>query len=449
MSQKPYLEDIICAEATPTGVAALSIIRVSGKNSSRLASVLLKIDSEALEGHKAYYSKIKDGEKLIDEVVLTYFEDGKSFTGEESFEINCHGSPLIVSDIMKFLMNLGARLAEPGEFSYRAYLNGKIDLTKAEGIHHTIHAGTDLSKELSLNLLDGGFKNELLEIKELIVWSASRVEASIDFSDQDIELDHDDEVFAKNKKAVDKLKDLLDSYLVGLVQSKGVTFCLTGPPNAGKSTLFNALVGDDRSIVSSEKGTTRDFISESISLFGQQVKIIDTAGLRKTTSSIEFEGIKRSVDLSQKAQLVLFLVSEDSKDDAFAYFNEIKSLETPVLVVETKQDLGKWSFQKDLESLSFSAKNPKDVESLKKLIYEKLSKYFKFNKSLFIERHRTLIHSAHQSLLKVCDFNEISGQEDVISSLLYSALDSLDEVLYIEDPEAVRDQIFKDFCLGK
>lgn len=448
---KPYLEDIICAQATPSGVGAISLVRVSGKGSGQILSDILKINEDELESHKAYYAKCFDKSRFVDEVVATFFSDGNSFTGEESFEITCHGSPLIVSDFIQIFITKGARLAEPGEFSYRAYLNGKIDLTKAEGIHHSIHAQTEIAKELSLNLLEGAFKKSLLEVKDLIVWAASRVEASIDFSDQDIDLDHDKEVFEKVKKAKFSMQSLLESYSIGAVQAKGVSVALCGPPNAGKSTLFNILVGDERSIVSAEKGTTRDYITETLVLKSNPIQVLDTAGLRETSDSIESEGIKRSLALAASAQLVLYLVSEDTYKTDDDYYEKLKSLKVPVLIVETKQDLSVWSssYGENVETLKFSSNKETDARDLKGRMFESLKHYFEVNKNLFVERHRVLIDEAHSSLSQILDFSEISGAEDVISSLIYSSIDSLDEILYIDDPEAVRDQIFKDFCLGK
>ncbi len=445
-----YFEDIICAQATPEGVGAISLVRVSGQGSAALLSKLLEINVESLESHKAYYNKFYDEKRFVDEVLVTFFSKGKSFTGEESFEVTCHGSPLIVSDFMQLFIKHGARLAEPGEFSYRAYLNGKIDLTKAEGIHHSIHAQTELSKQLSLNLLEGAFKKTLLEIKNLVVWAASRVEASIDFSDQDIDLNHDKEVFEKINSAKNKAQSLLDSYAVGVVQAKGVSLVLCGPPNAGKSTLFNILVNDERSIVSAEKGTTRDYIKETLVLKSHPIQILDTAGLRESLNKIEAEGIKRSLSLAKKSQLTLYLVSEDTYQSADDYYDDLKKLNVPVLVVETKQDLGTWSSSYVGESpAKVSLKSEEGIEALKERIFERLEHYFKLSKGLFIERHKILMEEVQASLKQASNFYEISGTEDVISSLLYSSIDSLDEILYIDDPEAVRDQIFKDFCLGK
>ncbi len=445
---KPYFQDIICAQATPSGVGAISLIRISGKGSKKILKNLIQINN--LESHKVYYHKIFNKDKFIDEVLITFFENEQSFTGEESFEITCHGSPLIVSDLIGVLIERGARLAEPGEFSYRSYLNGRIDLTKAEGIHNAIHAKTDIAKEMSLNLLEGGFKKDLLKIRDLIVWAASRVEASIDFSDQDIDLNHDKKVFKKISKAKDILFDLLESYSLGVIQSKGISIVLCGPPNAGKSTLFNALLGEERSIVSKEKGTTRDYITETISLGKNPIQLVDTAGLRKTSSLIESTGIKKSIQIASKAQLILFLISKDSLSFDKEYLVRLKKLKAPLIVVKTKQDLGDWAFNhQGLETVKFSANSEQDILMLKELMFERLKHYFKINKNLFIKRHRVLIKDTYKVLEKIFDFNELSGVEDIVSSLLYSSLDSLDEILYINDPEVVRDQIFKDFCLGK
>lgn len=450
LKSKPYFEDIICAQASPEGVGAISIIRVSGKGCSNLLSKLLEKSVASLQTHRSYYKKVYYNSKFLDEALFTYFEEGKSFTGEESFEAYVHGSPLIVNNFINVFYNMGARLAEPGEFSYRAYLNGKIDLTKAEGIHHSIHARSEISKNLALNLLEGGFKNHIIKIKENLVWAASRVEASIDFSDQDIDLDHDEEVFSRINKSKAILAQLVESYSVGSVQSKGVSVALCGPPNSGKSTLFNALLNDQRSIVSEQKGTTRDYLRESISLKNHTIQIVDTAGLRTSSDSIESEGIKRSLDLASKSQLILYLVSKDTEKESRLYLNELRTFDIPVVLLETKQDQGPWSFNESFEnSMKISAYDESDVLKIKDSMYEHLKKYLTLEKSLFVQRHKNLIAEAYEDLSKISDFNEICGQEDVISSLLYSSIDHLDEILYIDDPEAVRDQIFKDFCLGK
>ena len=444
-----YIEDIICAQATPHGVGAISIVRVSGKGSLELFSKILKKEKKFFSSHVSTYHKVYDEDVFLDEVLVSYFEEGRSFTGEESFEVSTHGSPLIVSSFLKFFTKNGARLAEPGEFSFRAYSNGKIDLSKAEGIHYTIKAQSELSKKLSLNLLEGRFQKEILQIKENLVWAASRVEASIDFSDQDIDLNHDKEVFTKINTARNLVENFLKSYDVGSVQAKGISVVLCGPPNAGKSTLFNSLLNEERSIVAEEAGTTRDYISQAFSIEGHPIQLIDTAGLRETQNQIESEGIERSVELAKKAQLILFLVSEDSYDESDSFFSKIKALNVPILVVDTKQDLKPWKSHLMERTLAFSSFSKESLSDLKIAVADELTPYFKLDSHLFIDRHHLLLQEAQASLIQLGDFQEISGAEDVISSLLYTSIGFVDEILYIEDPEAVRDKIFKDFCLGK
>lgn len=445
---RAYVEDIICAQATPAGRGAVSIVRVSGKGSQDLVKKLTS--SSVVIPRQASYHKIYYKGLFIDEVLSLYFEEGRSFTGEESFEIQCHGSPLVVSRIVAALCELGARIAEPGEFSYRAYLNGKMDLTKAEGIHYTIQARNDLAQNLSLNLLEGSLKKEILQIRDELLWAVSRVEASIDFSDQDIDLNHDKEVFNKIKSARSSLNALSKSFHVGSIQAKGIRVVLVGAPNAGKSTLFNDLLNEERSIVSDQKGTTRDYIQQTFSLAGHDIEIFDTAGLRKSDDLIEAQGIERTLDfIKNKSQLILFLVSLDTIEESLPYFDLVKESKTPYFIVETKQDLEKWSSSFDGEKIPYSMGSKHDLGLLKALMSKALEPFFDLQSSLFLERHRELVANAIEDLKKIASFSCLEAYEDVISSLLYSSLEFLNEILYIDDPEFVRDKIFKDFCLGK
>jgi len=447
---KPYVEDIICAQATPHGVGAISVVRVSGEGSLKLLSNLAGKPDSRFKPNLATYLKIYNGDLFLDEVMITFYKSEKSFTGEDSFEISTHGSPFIVSSFLERLKELGARSAEPGEFSFRAYINGKMDLSKAEGIHYTIQAKSELSKNVSLNLLEGTFKEKILEIKDNLVWAASRVEASIDFSDQDIDLNHDDQVFEKIGLARLAVEEFLKTYEIGAVQSKGVSVALCGPPNAGKSTMFNTLLEEDRSIVSDQAGTTRDYITQTLMVSGHPIELVDTAGLRDSSAEIESAGINRSVALAKSSQLILFLVSKDSVEDADLYYDKINKLGVPIILVNTKQDIQEWSsnFQA-ADSLEFSSKSPENILDLKNILEIKLEPYLSVDRNLFVDRHRELLAQAFDILVQLNDFSQISGSEDVISSLLYSSIEFIDEILYIEDPEVVRDKIFKDFCLGK
>jgi len=447
---KPYVEDIICAQATPHGVGALSVIRVSGKGSLELLSAVSSKAKDFFSPNQSTYLKIYDGNIFLDEVMVTFYKSEKSFTGEDSFEVSTHGSPFIVSSFLDLFKKNGARGADPGEFSFRSYMNGKMDLSKAEGIHYTIQAKSELAKDVSLGLLEGSFKKQILSIKDHLVWAASRVEASIDFSDQDIDLNHDDQVFEKIDYARKAVLSFLESYAIGAVQTRGVSVALCGPPNAGKSTMFNALLDENRSIVSSQAGTTRDYITQTLTLKGHPVELIDTAGLRETSAEIESAGIERSVHLAGSSQLILFLISEDSAEGVQPYYDKIKNQGVPVVVVNTKQDLNTWSCNLSAEkSVQFSSSSVQDLKKLKVLMESHLEPYLRLDRNLFVDRHKELLEQASTLLSKLADFKQILGFEDVISSLLYSCIEFIDEVLYIEDPEIVRDKIFKDFCLGK
>ncbi len=449
MEEKTYSNNIICALATPPGRGAISVIRVSGENCWEKLSG--SIDLDKIKSHKAFLVDLKDKEKrFIDETLITFFAKGKSFTGEESFEISCHGSPLVVQDIISHLYSLGIKHAEPGEFSYRAFLNGKIDLIKAEGIHHTIHSESDISKGLSLNLLSGNLKNEILEIKEDLLFVASRLEASIDFSDQDIDLDHDHLIMEKVNSAYDKLKIFADSYKVGSAQRKGLKISLVGPPNSGKSSLFNKLLKQNRSIVSDIEGTTRDFVSETLYLKGCPVEVVDTAGIRETEELIESEGIKRSIEASRDAQLILFLIAEENFDLFEETIKPYKDLEKNILVAFSKQDIKPWS--KSIEgfnTVNLSVEDSSIFNVFVGKLENVLKPYLRQGSHLFVARHFELISSGIEALEALKALPGVASHEDIAATLAYNAISSLDDMLYVEDLEQVRDKIFKEFCLGK
>lgn len=244
-------------------------------------------------------------------------------------------------------------------------------------------------------------------------------------------------------------EDLLSSYNFGLVQSKGIKVSLVGAPNAGKSTLFNRLIDEERSIISNIPGTTRDYIQQSFSLSGNLVELVDTAGLRDSLDEIESIGIQKAFKVLNDSQLVLFLVSEDTYADSMDLFNKIKSMKKPVIIVETKQDLKPWSSDFSDHSVKIFAGKNEGITFLKERMLNELKPYFSSMNNLFIPRHKDLVSKALIDLNKIFDFSATEGFEDVISTLLYSAIDSINEIMYTSDPEEVRDKIFKEFCLGK
>jgi len=451
MENALYSPDLICAESTPSGYGGVSVIRVSGADSKSLFKDLFFKDDDFLPRHVYYKKYTSKSSKFLDEVVAFYFDTEKSFTGESSFEIHCHGSPLVVQSILNDLCkDRGARIATPGEFSFRAYLNGKMDLVKAESIHHLIHSQTNVVREMSLSLLEGKFSNDLKRIKEKVVFALSRLEAVIDFSDQDIDLNQEKLIKDAVKDALSLLHEYLSSFEFSSSHLEGLKVSVLGPPNSGKSSLFNAFIDQDRSIVSGTEGTTRDYISESAFIDNYSFRLIDTAGLRETDQSIEGEGIAKSIDIAKKSQLILLMVSEDTLT-AFKQMLDLidsKILEKCILV-KSKSDLGVCDIDlKNVSNVSVSVKSSTGFLELKNLMKAKLDPYFRQSKNLFVERQFQLLNEASVSLNESNAIG-IEGHEDVMSSLLYKALSLIDEVLYIEKPEEVRDKIFNDFCLGK
>ena len=259
-------DDIICALSTPQGVGALAIIRVSGANSKDLLSPYFhskRANKSGFTSHVAYFGDYSIAGEHIDEVLITYFEDGKSFTGEESFEISSHGSPYIIGRIMESLLQAGARLADPGEYTMRAFMNGKMDLAQAEAVADLIHAENKTMHDVALRQLKGGLSNEITLFREDLVHFASMIELELDFSEEDVEFASRDQLLKMLHNLLQKVSTLIDSFKYGNAIKKGIATAILGAPNAGKSTLLNALLGEDRAIVSAIAGTTRDTVEDT------------------------------------------------------------------------------------------------------------------------------------------------------------------------------------------
>ena len=341
MHKKSYFEDIICARATPPGPSSIAIIRVSGKN---CWNILKKIFSPfkkntQYETGRSYYGKIINQNKNIDNVIVLTFSDKNSFTGEESFEINCHGSEVILSIIIKLLVSKEIRIAEPGEFSKRAFLNKKIDLTKAEAIMDLVHASTKKSALIAYQQISGRITTEINIIKNEIANLLSEIEADIDYPEEDITFDTKNRI-KRTKALINKLKSLLKSFNIGRYYREGIHAVILGKTNSGKSTLFNFLLNEDKAIVSDIHGTTRDFLDSVININGFGIRIYDTAGLRKSKNPIEKEGTKRAVNLSLKSNLIIYVISiteglnKDDKENILRFKNEKK-----ILIILNKIDL--------------------------------------------------------------------------------------------------------------
>lgn len=464
-NEKSYFEDIICARATPVGSSAIAVIRVTGKNSWSLLDKIFISSKKTtkFESHKLYYGKIKFEEKIIDTVLVSTFSETKSFTGEESFEINCHGSEVIVSLIIKALISSGARIAEPGEFSKRAFLNGKIDLVEAEAIADLINASTKESANAAANQLTGRLTREINQIKDILVNVLTEIEAFIDYPEEDLSID-EKRWITYLSEAINLTSSLLKGFERGRFFRESIGAVIAGRTNSGKSTLFNFLVNEDKAIVSDIHGTTRDYLDAVINISGYAVRLYDTAGLRDTDDPIEKEGTKRTKQLIDKNSMVIYTISamDGLTDDDIKNLMEIEN-EKKLIIVINKIDISKKvdDIINKINNLNIPVKNYQIVKmsALTRVgIDEFNSSFIKLllnettvestDALLTNERHALLLKDAEEQLI-----NAVKRLTDALLDLaafdLREALNKLGEITGEVTPEDIINRIFSNFCVGK
>jgi len=460
-----YYNDIIFARATPPGPSAIAVIRVSGKNSWKLLDEIFDYKNKSnYITHHAYHGNIKDGKNIIDNVIIITYSENKSFTGEESFEINCHGSEVIISLIIKSLLNKGIRLSEPGEFSKRAFLNGKIDLTKAESIMDIVHSSTKKSALIAVQQLSGGLSEKINEIKELLSNLLAGIEVDIDYPEEDIDSDMDGWI-KKTDEIIDKINFLLSSYKRGKFYREGINAVILGRTNSGKSTLFNLLLNEDKAIVSDIHGTTRDFLDGIINIKGYGVRIYDTAGLRNTDDPIEIEGTKRAIDLSKRSNLVIYVIdstdnlNDDDKKNLLNIDNNKKLLIiiNKIDLINSEKckkiinDINSLKLNNDYNIITMSALNKKGINDFNNsfidlIIEDKIDNAD--DPIMTNERHAFLLKSANENLIRSKNVI-IEGLLDLCAFELREALNKIGEITGEVTPEDILNKIFSNFCVGK
>jgi tRNA modification GTPase len=344
MMQSYRLYDTICAIATAKGVGALSVLRLSGELSKHIISQIFSKSIDPEMGHRAYFGRISDRNEVVDEVVLTFFRNPASFTGEDLFEISCHASPYIQQRILDLLIKHGARPAEAGEFSMRAYLNGKLDLSQAEAITDLIASESAMAHRMAMNQMRGGFSTVIKDLREQLIHFASMIELELDFGEEDVEFADRTELLNLVQKMIQDISHLRDSYALGNVIKNGVPVVILGAPNLGKSTLLNALLEDEKAIVSDIPGTTRDIIEDTIHIEGVEFRFIDTAGIRETKNEIESIGIQRALNRSKEASIIIYLTDFEgykslSSEDVFGKLKGSLSPHQTLITVLNKIDL--------------------------------------------------------------------------------------------------------------
>ena len=448
------MNDTICALATATG-GALGIIRISGPQALEILSRVFKGagDAQTFEANTIHYGQIAD----IDEVLVSVFRAPHSYTGEDSVEISCHGSRYILNKVLELLIANGCRMANPGEYTMRAYLNGKMDLSQAEAVADLIASSNKATHQMAMSQLRGQFSSKLSQLREQLLKLTSLLELELDFSD------HEDLEFADRKellelaKTIDKhITSLAHSFETGQAIKHGIPVAIVGKTNVGKSTLLNALLKDDRAIVSDIHGTTRDTIEDTIDIQGVTFRFIDTAGIRQTTDAVEQIGIERTYAAIDKARIVLWLV--DAQPDA----EEVKEMQErckdkSLIIIQNKIDKDDLNhnyslFTNHYSLIKISAKKSIGLDTLEAAIYQAANIPTISNTDVIISnaRHYDALVRAHESLTRVLEGMDQQLSGDLLSEDLRLTLDTLSEITGGQiTPNEVLGNIFKNFCVGK
>ena len=367
-------DDTIVALATAPGIGAIAVIRLSGKDALNIGTALFPSKNVAIQtSHTLHVGMLKDAERLLDEVVIAIFKGPKSFTGEDTIEISCHGSTYVQQLILEACIARGARLARAGEFTQRAFLNGKMDLTQAEAVADIIASNTEASQKAALHNIRGGFSNELSNMREQLISFSALIELELDFATEDVEFADREKFYSLVAQLSDAVNKLIQSFSLGNVIKNGVSVAIIGKPNAGKSTLLNVLLNEERAIVSSIAGTTRDTIEEVININGILFRLIDTAGIRADSGDeIENFGIEKSLGKMRSADIVLYIfdVQTETESDLKAQKTIFENEHIKYMLVGNKTDAGKAPITySDKDILLISAKNKSGIDTLKKAIF--------------------------------------------------------------------------------
>jgi tRNA modification GTPase len=458
-----YSTSTICALATAPGIGAIAIIRLSGEAAITICNKVFNgKDLTQVETHTVHFGTIRDGDKVVDEVLVSVFKGKNSFTGENSIEISTHGSPYIQQQVIQLLIKNGAESAGPGEFTLRAFLNGKLDLSQAEAVADVIAANSETSHELAMQQMRGGFSNEIQKLRELLIHFASLIELELDFGEEDVEFADRDDLKALVTKLNSALTKLIHSFDYGNVIKSGVPVAIIGEPNVGKSTLLNALLNEERAIVSDIAGTTRDVIEDEINIKGIGFRFIDTAGIRETTDTIETLGIEKTFQKIDQASIVLLLVDASTitraalDADIKKISDRIEGKNKRLIVIANKVDA-----MKDQEGLLKTFTGVKNViftsAKLKdniKAIEEKLYDYIQagaLNNDVVVTnaRHYEALTKSNEALLKVLEGldNNITG--DFLAMDIRQALHYLGEITGDITTDDLLENIFSKFCIGK
>jgi len=456
------LSNTIAAISTPLGEGGISVIRISGENTFGIIENIFYLDKHKkkritvseFNSHTIHFGYIFDNGSLIDEVLISIFKEPHSYTGENVIEISSHGGVYISQRILKLLLDKGAVHAEPGEFTKRAFLNGRIDLAQAEAVADLIRSKTESAHSSSIKQLEGSLSDFVNRTRKDIINIVSLVELELDFAEEGLEFIKKEEIKSKISTLNENLKNIISSYITGKVIREGVNLVIAGKPNSGKSSLFNYLLKTNRAIVSSIAGTTRDYIEENLIINGMLFNLIDTAGLRHSSDIIESEGIKRSHGKMKDADLILYLIDSSQKQEEIKKdikdFNESVNKEKAILVY-SKSDLSKTEVQDS--GINISLLNDDSIEMLKNemtaLIHSKEIKISSDDIILTNLRHSICLENVVSSLNDAVKTTDDGMSGEFISVDLRNSLRYLGEITGEVTNDEILNNIFRNFCIGK
>ena len=448
------MEDTIVAISSSAGAGAISIIRLSGSDALNIASKVFTKDLTEVDTHTIHYGYIKDGEEKIDEVLVSVMKSPKTFTREDIVEINCHGGLATTNKVLEILLENGARLAEPGEFTKRAFLNGRIDLLEAEATMDLISSRAESTRKISINTLTGETSNLIKDLRKELVQIISNIEVNIDYPEyEDIEVLTNNSILPSVKKFKEKLEDIIQKSEDSKIIKEGIKVGIIGKPNVGKSSLLNSLLEEEKAIVTDIPGTTRDIVEGSLVLGGIPLNIIDTAGIRKTEDTVEKIGVEKSLSIIDTADLIIYILNnnEEITEEEKELLNKIKDKKK--IIVVNKIDLETRLDKKILDNyIEISVKENIGVNKIK----EEIKRLFSIgdiitNDVTYLSNARSiaLLKKSLKSINEAEEEITINSPIDIVELSLKDAWSSLGEIIGETYTEELLDELFSRFCLGK
>ena len=457
------MKETICAISTPPGLGAIALIRTSGPQAFDISARLFdeKFQLSKLAPQVAKFAEVVEHEQLVDQVVVVKFAAPHSYTGEDMVEISCHGSVYIQKKIVELLVENGCRMALPGEFTQRAFLNGKLDLPQAEAIADLIDSQSETTHKLAVNQLKGGFSKKLAQLREQLVHIASLIELELDFSEEDVEFANRDELNDLLQSLQSEVMRLIRSFKIGNVLKNGIPVAIVGKPNVGKSTLLNAILRHDRAIVSQIPGTTRDTIEDTFVIDGTLFRFIDTAGIRESEDEIENFGIQRTYQAIQTASVILYMFDvstskvEDVETELADFRAHVDMQDKHLVIIANKMDElqeipAQFSQWQDMNVLFVSAKRNVNMDSIEQQLKEFVENYQLSDCSLLTnERHYELLSSINNSIERIREGMRTEIPTDLLAEDVRAALYDLGCLTGTISTNDILNNVFSKFCIGK